>query len=214
MPKGYTFLKNQIKGKKYQLRDSGVDVKELIKEKKLGEYISKLKLEGKTSEANSIVQTFQNEKEFSEFKSYIFYETDLAAIKREGQNLKIQAASADITKIAIKDLYEYFLETGYGFLTFTVHDSISFELLEKYFHIAFPKCIEIMENAAKKVIPSIKAPVDPSVGWETKVICPICNTNKIKMYNMDFIDNKLYKDINKIIEIKNIKCDECNKKPA
>lgn len=97
------------------------------------------------------------------------------SIARQAQNHKIQSLSASVTKQAILDVYNYLMQTGYGNLVLTVHDSIFFELHREYSEIAIPEIIRIMEEAGPKIFPGLETPVDIDVGYKQKRKCAITN---------------------------------------
>jgi len=144
---------------------------------------------------------FKIAKEFLEAKSKI------SKIRREGQNHPIQATSASITKTAMLDLYHYFLATGYGYMTLTVHDSIFFEVKKDNIFPALKEIKSIMEEAGKKVVPNINTPVDIEVGRKVLRNCVICGQEtELNEYIIDWEKEKLYH----VDEIGAV-CEECQK---
>lgn len=110
------------------------------------------------------------------------YKKAIAGAARQGQNMKIQALSASITKQAIYDCWKYLEETQYGFCVLTVHDSIFFELKEEYAHISAPALRKIMEDAGPKIVPGISTPVDFDLGTVEKRKCKVSGL-EFKVYS-------------------------------
>lgn len=96
-----------------------------------------------------------------------------SAIARRSQNHKIQSNSANITKMALNDLYYFLKEKNYGKMVLTIHDSIFFELNEGTVNEAIPEIIKIMENSGPKVHKGMIVPVDADVGIRESRICNI-----------------------------------------
>ena len=104
------------------------------------------------------------------------------SIARRSQNMKIQSMSANITKMAIKDLYYYLKETKYGKMVLTIHDSIFFELNEQDADVAIPEIIKIMEDAGPKIFDGLVVPVDADVGVKETRKCAISDV-KFSVYS-------------------------------
>lgn len=97
------------------------------------------------------------------------------SIARRSQNMKIQSMSANITKMAIKDLYYYLKEKQFGEMVLTIHDSIFFELNEETADIAIPEIVRIMEEAGPKIYDGMIVPADVDVGVKETRKCLISN---------------------------------------
>lgn len=182
-PKNYDENFAAIKHYKYSLREIGVIPNDLANYKDFEEFQEKDK-EG----FEKALRILENKKIFDYFRECMSYERQLSGVRREGQNFPIQSTSASITKRALIDLYNYFKETGYGYVTLTIHDSIFFEINEKYFHIAYPKIKEIMEISGRKIVKDIVTPVDIEVGVQNKIKCKNCDQEKL-MYDMYVDEN-------------------------
>lgn len=91
------------------------------------------------------------------------------SITRQAQNHPIQSLSASVTKMALADIYETWKHTGLVNMILTVHDSVFFEVKDDYLTTALPKIKFLMENAARKVMPTLIAPVDFDLGAKKKV---------------------------------------------
>jgi len=107
---------------------------------------------------------------------------------RQAQNHPIQSLSASVTKMAIKDLYQMLRETGWGYMILTIHDSIFFEIKEGCENEAIPAILKIMEEAARKVMPVLKAPSDVEVG-EKIVKKDKITGKKFKVYSHNWNKN-------------------------
>lgn len=112
------------------------------------------------------------------------------SIARRSQNMKIQSMSANITKMAIKDLYYYLKDTKYGKMVLTIHDSIFFELNEHDADVAIPEIMEIMENAGPKVFEGMIVPVDVDVGVKETKKCIISNA-EFSIYSHVYENNQV-----------------------
>ena len=99
------------------------------------------------------------------------------SIARRSQNMKIQSMSANITKMAIKDLYYFLKEKEFGEMVLTIHDSIFFELNEETADIAIQEIARIMEEAGPKIYSGMIVPVDIDVGVKETRTCLISNVN-------------------------------------
>jgi hypothetical protein len=125
-----------------------------------------------------------------------------SAIARRSQNHKIQSMSANITKMALKDLYYFLKEKNYGKMVLTIHDSIFFELNEDTVNEAIPEIIKIMENSGPKVHPGMIVPVDADVGVKETRICSISSLkfsvyshiyeNGMIMRNLQDVESRIY----------------------
>lgn len=109
---------------------------------------------------------------------------------RQAQNHKIQSMSANITKQAIVDLYDYFEKTGYGYMVLTIHDSVIFEVYKKHADEAVSKIIEIMEAAGPKVFPGMIVPVDVDLGHKEHRACKVTGLD-FSVYSHAFKDSKV-----------------------
>ena len=69
-----------------------------------------------------------------------------------------------MTKKAIVDLYNFFKETGWGYMILTIHDSIFFEIKEEYLEKSLVKIKEIMEASGPAIMPNLKTPIDFDIG--------------------------------------------------
>ena len=96
-----------------------------------------------------------------------------SAIVRRSQNHKIQSMSANITKMALRDLYYFLKEKNYGKMVLTIHDSIFFELDEEAADQSIPEIVRIMEEAGPKTHPGMIVPVDLDVGVKETRKCII-----------------------------------------
>lgn len=201
-PKNYNEKLKLAKSLKINLRDRGFDVKKLID---MGSWDEIKKLPELEVE---LISAGVDEFGYKVMREVYKYESTLASIGRQGQNMPIQSASADITKRALVDLFNYFVETGYGFLTLTVHDSILMELDKRYFKTSFPKVKEIMESAGKKIIPNIHTPVEADIGWLEHYKCSTCGDD-IKKYNMYYDENTEYGF--SFVDPNSVVCDKCKK---
>jgi DNA polymerase I len=76
------------------------------------------------------------------------------AIGREGSNHPIQSTSADMTKLAMLELYET-LDPNRGRIVLTVHDELVTEVDDDYVTEASILKQRAMENAARKVMPNM-----------------------------------------------------------
>lgn len=112
------------------------------------------------------------------------------SIARQAQNHKIQSLSASVTKQAIVDTYEYLSRTGYGRLVLTVHDSIFFEIDQRYADESIPEIIRIMEEAGPKIFPGMATPVDLDVGYKQPRKCAITNL-PFSVYSHIFEDGQV-----------------------
>ena len=84
---------------------------------------------------------------------------DLASIKREGTNHAIQGSSADMTKLAMVNLYDNLIPYG-GQLLITVHDEIVSQVPEEFGDIGAEAVIETMLDAGRQMIHVIPVEVD------------------------------------------------------
>jgi len=112
------------------------------------------------------------------------------SIARRSQNMKIQSISANITKMAIKDLYYYLKDTKYGEMVLTIHDSIFFELNEQDADIAIPEIIQIMEEAGPKIFSGMIVPVDADVGVKETRNCIISGV-QFSVYSHTYENGKV-----------------------
>jgi len=120
-----------------------------------------------------------------------------SAIVRRSQNHKIQSMSANITKMALKDLYYFLKEKNYGEMVLTIHDSIFFELNETTAHAAIPEILRIMEEAGPKVHPGMIVPVDADVGVKETRKCIISGL-KFSVYSHIFEDGKVMRNLQNV----------------
>jgi hypothetical protein len=116
-----------------------------------------------------------------------------SAIVRRSQNHKIQSMSANITKMALKDLYYFLKEKNYGEMVLTIHDSVFFELNEATAGEAIPEILRIMEEAGPKVHPGMLVPVDADVGVKETRKCIISGLN-FSVYSHTYDGNKILKN--------------------
>lgn len=193
-PRNYDENFAAIKNYKYLVRDAGFNPNDFSNYENLED------MKEKNPDLHKVASSLFSEKIFLYIRECMSYERQISGVKREGQNFPIQSTSASITKRALIDLYNYLKETGYGYITLTVHDSILFELKEKYFHIAYPNIKQIMEQAGKKIVKNITTPVDIEVGVQRTFKCTNCN-KEILMYDTKIDEN--YKPI----RIKTYECD-------
>jgi DNA polymerase I-like protein with 3'-5' exonuclease and polymerase domains len=132
------------------------------------------------------------------------------AIARRSQNMKIQSMSANITKMALRDLYYFLHDTEYGKMVLTIHDSIFFELYEETAEEAIPGIIKIMEEAGPRVFDGMIVPVDADVGVketreciisgvEFSVYSHIYENGKVKRNNQN-VDPRVYSLVNAEIQ--------------
>lgn len=96
-----------------------------------------------------------------------------AMASRQAQNHGIQSLSADATKRALVNIHEYLMDTGYGYLILTVHDSIISELHMETAGEAASTIKRLMEEAGPLVYPSLITPVDVDMGHKVKRTCVI-----------------------------------------
>lgn len=198
-PKNYDENFSAIKHYKYTFREMGFNPNDLANFKNFKE------IEEKDPEMFAkVIRVIDSERIFNYFMECMSYERQLSGVRREGQNFPIQSTSATITKRALIDLYNYLKETGYGCVTLTIHDSIFFELDERYFHISYPKILEIMENSGRKIVKDIVTPVDSDIGVQEYFTCKICGKKDL-IYNMYADQNNMPKFIDK----ENYICKEC-----
>lgn len=93
---------------------------------------------------------------------------------RQGQNHKIQSGSADVTKQAIADVYDYLLKSGRGDIILTIHDSLILEINHDGTEgETIETVLRLMEEAGPKIIPGIVTPVDADVGHKETRICAL-----------------------------------------
>ena len=92
---------------------------------------------------------------------------------RQAQNFKVQSMSANITKRAIADLYQYFQETNYGYMVLTIHDSIIFEVRREFMDESISTIVRLMEEAGPKVFDGMVVPVDIDLGHKEKRNCRV-----------------------------------------
>lgn len=116
-----------------------------------------------------------------------------SSIARRSQNMKIQSMSANITKMALKDLYYLLKEKNYGKMVLTIHDSIFFELDEDKTEESIPKIVEIMENSGPKVFKGMIVPVDIEVGTKEVRECAISGV-KYSLYSHVYLNNKIMRN--------------------
>ena len=109
---------------------------------------------------------------------------------RQAQNHKIQSMSANITKQAIADLYEYFEETGYGYMVLTIHDSIIFEVYKEHADEAVAMIIKLMEEAGPKIFPGMLVPVDVDLGHKEHRACKVTGID-FTVYSYAFKDGRV-----------------------
>lgn len=133
------------------------------------------------------------------------YEATVAAIRRQGQNMPIQATSASITKQALVDIYEDALQDGRYSPTLTIHDSIFFEVLKEDAVEIANKIKALMERAAKKILPGIVAPVDVDFGWKEEYKCAKCG-EPVKKFNM-YVEDGVLKEV----DPSTVLCEQCSK---
>jgi len=131
------------------------------------------------------------------------YEGQLAAIRRQGQNMPIQATSASITKQALVDIYEDMLQDGRYIPTLTIHDSIFFEVQKEHAVEIAEKLRKLMENAADKILPGIVAPVDIDFGRKVEYTCAKCGA-PVKKFNLYVEDGEL-----KEVDPATVLCEDC-----
>ncbi|MGA1776984.1 MAG: DNA polymerase, partial [Flavobacteriaceae bacterium] len=128
------------------------------------------------------------------------------SIARRSQNMKIQSMSANITKMALRDLYYFLHDTNYGKMVLTIHDSIFFELKEETAEKAIPEILRIMEEAGPKIFDGMIVPVDADVGVkesrncvisgvEYSVYSHIYENGKVKRNNQN-VDPRVYSLLN------------------
>jgi DNA polymerase-1 len=120
-----------------------------------------------------------------------------SSIARRSQNHKIQSMSANITKMAIKDLYYYLKEKNYGKMVLTIHDSVFFEIDEDTAGVAIEEILRIMEGAGPKVHPGMVVPVDLDVGSKETRICDISGL-KFYVYSHIYENGKLLRNLQNI----------------
>lgn len=120
-----------------------------------------------------------------------------SAIVRRSQNHKIQSMSANITKMAIKDLYYYLKDTNYGKMVLTIHDSIFFELNEESAEVSIPEIVRIMEEAGPKVFDGMIVPVDADVGVKETRICDVSGL-KFSVYSHIYENGKVQRNLQNI----------------
>jgi hypothetical protein len=87
--------------------------------------------------------------------------------------MKIQSMSANITKMALRDIYYYLKEKNFGKIILTIHDSIFLELHQETAEESIPKIIELMENSGPKIFDGMIVPVDADIGIKEKRTCII-----------------------------------------
>lgn len=116
-----------------------------------------------------------------------------ASIARRSQNHKIQSMSANITKMALKDLYYYLKNTNYGKMVLTIHDSIFFEINEEHAEKAIPEILKIMEDAGPKVFDGMIVPVDADVGVKETRTCAISGL-EFSVYSHSYDGRKIVKN--------------------
>jgi hypothetical protein len=117
-----------------------------------------------------------------------------SAIARRSQNHKIQSNSANITKMALKDLYYFLKEKNYGKMVLTIHDSIFFELNEETVNEAIPEIIKIMENSGPKVHKGMIVPVDADVGVKETRNCIISGL-KFSVYSHIYENGRVMRNL-------------------
>jgi DNA polymerase I len=111
-------------------------------------------------------------------------------ISRQSQNFAIQSSSANITKQAIVDLYDYFASTGHGYMILTIHDSIICEVYREHQDAAVNAIKTLMEEAGPQVIPGIITPVDVELGHKEKRACRVTGL-KFSVYSELFKGGKV-----------------------
>lgn len=157
-------------------------------------------------ETNKELLALIREAEFKTIKEIHKYKAQIAAIRRQGQNMPIQATSASITKLALVKIYNEMLKRGDFFPTLTVHDSIFVEAdKERAIEIA-NVLSELMQEAAREVLPGLNAPVDVDFGWMTEYECVNCGA-KVKKFNY-YVENEELKEV----DPSKVLCEECEEK--
>ena len=131
------------------------------------------------------------------------YESQVSAIRRQGQNMPIQATSASITKQALVDIYNDMLEDGRYFPILTIHDSIFFEADKDHAVEIADRIRQLMEGAAEKVLPGIVAPVDVDFGWKETYTCVGCGA-EVKKFNL-YLDGSELKEV----DPNTVLCEDC-----
>lgn len=117
----------------------------------------------------------------------------IKSVKRQAQNHTIQSLSASVTKMAIADLYDYFLERKNGRMLLTVHDSIFFEILiedEEKMVANIENIRRIMEEAGRKILPGVVTPVDYDLGEKVYKVDPISG-EKFDVYEFVIKEGRL-----------------------
>lgn len=110
---------------------------------------------------------------------------------RQAQNHKIQSMSANITKQAIVDLYDYFNINKKGYMVLTIHDSVVFEIdLDDSAGEVVSNIIRIMEEAGPKVFPGMIVPVDVDLGHKEHRVCRVTGID-FTVYSHVFRDGKV-----------------------
>ena len=112
------------------------------------------------------------------------------AAKRQAQNFGIQALSASVTKMAIKNLYKLFRKVNWGRMLLTIHDSVFFEIRSDMVAEAIPIIKKIMEDAATEIMDTLVAPVDFEIGKYRELTDKLSGT-KFYAYEYELEEGKL-----------------------
>lgn len=91
------------------------------------------------------------------------FESEIAKIKREGINHRIQGTSADVTKLAMIKLHKPIKFLG-GRLLLSVHDEIVSEVPEECSEEANSMIKNLMGEAFMELVPGISIKVDTHIG--------------------------------------------------
>jgi DNA polymerase-1 len=112
------------------------------------------------------------------------------AAKRQAQNFGIQALSASVTKMAIKNLYRLFKTVDWGRMLLTIHDSVFFEIKHDKVVEAIPLIRKIMVDAATEIMDTLVAPVDFEIGQYRELTDKLAGI-KFYAYEYEIEDGKL-----------------------
>ena len=138
---------------------------------KIGDFLDTL---GEFGTNNGYITTFKPFKRRRWFttwypKIYTNKGAEYSSIERASKNSPIQGSAADMTKLALIYLYEEIQSKNLPVkIVMTVHDQIDTICKEEYAEQWQAKMTELMEKAAKVIIPSglLKAETNISTTWE------------------------------------------------